>query len=259
MKLEGKVAIVTGGGYGIGKAIAIAFAREGADVVLAARSVSKMEETAAQIRGISRKALVCLTDVAVYEQIKQMVEAAVKEFGRVDILVNNSGIDGPTSPVVDLDPEQWREVLEVNLTGAFLCSKEVLKHMIPRKSGNIVNIGSIAGRMAYSFRTPYASSKWGMIGFSHSLALEVGEHNIRVNVLMPGATEGERLERVINNRAQATGSTYDEVKKSFTDQIALQRTVKPEEVASAVVFLASDESSGMTGQAFNVCGGMIMR
>lgn len=259
MKLEGKVGIVTGAGYGIGKYIALAFAREGADVVLAARSASKMEEVAAEIRRLGRKSLVCSCDVTVHQQIRKMVDATLKQFGKVDILVNNSGIDGPTTAVVNLDPEQWRQTLDVNLTGAFLCSQEVLKHMIPRKSGNIVNIGSIAGRMAYSFRTPYAASKWGMIGFSHSMALEVGEHNIRVNVLMPGATEGERMDRVIANRARATGSTYDEVKKFFTDQIALHRAVTPEEVASAVVFLVSDESSGMTGQAFSVCGGMIMR
>ena len=112
--------------------------------------------------------------------------------------------------------------------------------------------------MAYSFRTPYAASKWGMIGFSHSMAMEVGEHNIRVNVLMPGATEGERLERVFTNRAKVLGVSRDEVEKMFVDQFALRRTVKPEEVASAVVYLASDDSSGMTGQAFNVCGGMHM-
>ncbi len=259
MKLEGKVGIVTGGGYGIGKAIALAFAQEGADVVLAARSVEKMEEVASEIRGMGRKALVCATDVTNHGQIKGMVEATVKEFGKVDVLINNSGIDGPTSAVVELDPDDWRETLDVNLTGAFLCSQEVLKHMIPARSGSIVNIGSIAGRMAYSFRSPYAASKWGMIGFSHSMALEVGENNVRVNVLMPGATDGERMERVLENRAKATGSTYDEVKKFFTDQIALHRTVSPEEVSAAVVFLSSDEASGITGQAFNVCGGMIMR
>jgi NAD(P)-dependent dehydrogenase (short-subunit alcohol dehydrogenase family) len=258
MRLEGKTAIITGGGYGIGKAIATAFAREGADVALAARSVGRMEETAEEIRGLGRRALVCSTDVMVDDQVKAMVEATLSEFEKVDILVNNSGIDGPTCPVVEMDPKEWRETLDVNLTGAFLCSREVLKHMIPRKSGNIINIGSVAGRMAYSFRTPYAASKWGMIGFSHSMAMEVGEHNIRVNVLMPGATEGERLERVFENRAKVTGSTYDEVKKFFVEQFAMRRTVKPEEVASAVVFLASDESSGMTGQAFNVCGGMHM-
>ncbi len=259
MKLKDKVGIVTGAGYGIGKHIALAFAEQGADVVLAARSVDKMEEVAGEIRGMGRKALVCPTDVTVHQQINEMVDAAMEEFGKIDILVNNSGIDGPTAAVVELDPEGWREVLDVNLTGVFLCCKEAVKHMIPRKSGSIINIGSVAGRMAYSFRSPYAASKWGLIGFSHSMALEVGEHNVRVNVLMPGATEGERLDRVFTNRAEATGSTYDEVKGFFTDQIALKRTVRPQEVAAAVVFLASDDASGMTGQAFNVCGGMIMR
>lgn len=257
MRLGGKTAIVTGAGYGIGKIIALSFADEGADLVLAARSVEKLEETATEVRDKGRRALVCITDVTDHVQIKGMVKATMEEFGKIDILVNNSGIDGPTTPVVDTDPDQWREVLDVNLTGAFLCSREVLPHMISRKNGSIINIGSIAGIIAYSFRTPYAASKWGLIGFNHGMALEVGEHNIRVNVLMPGATEGERMDRVIENRARATGTTYDELKTAFTSQMALRRAVTPQEVSSTVVFLASDDASGITGQSFSVCGGLM--
>ncbi|GIX48640.1 MAG: 3-ketoacyl-ACP reductase [Candidatus Tectimicrobiota bacterium] len=258
MRLQHRIAIVTGGGYGIGRAIALAFAREGADLVLAARNRSRLEETAREVQALGRRALVQPTDVSQEDEVRAMVQACLAAFGRVDILVNNAGIAGPTKEVADLSATEWDETLNVNLRGAFLCAKYALQDMRQRRQGVILNIGSVAGRIGYPRRAPYAASKWGMIGLNHALAAEVGRYNIRVNCLCPGTTAGERLSRVIAAKAEAEGTSYAEAERWYTQQIPLGRVIQPEEIASVAVFLASDESSGMTGQCFTVCGGFVM-
>ena len=259
MQLEDKVAIVTGGGKGNGKAIALAFAKEGAELVIAARTEADLKKTAAEIEEIGRKCLAIVTDMAVPEQVRAMVDRTLEKFGKVDVLVNNSGIAGPVANVDDMDLEGWNQTLAVNLTGAMLCAKYILKDdMIPRQSGTIVNISSISGRMGHTMRSPYSASKWGLIGFTQSLALEVGKYGIRVNCVAPGPVEGDRIEWVLKKASQNLGISYQQAVKAMTERTTLGRMVKPEEVAALAVFLASEQSSGITGQTINCDAGLRM-
>lgn len=259
MQLEGKVAVITGGGKGIGRAIALAFAREGADVAIAARTGADLKKTASEIESMGRKSLAIATDLAVPEQVRTMVDRTLKMLGRVDVLVNNSGIAGPVTSVADMDLEGWNQTLAVNLTGAMLCAKYILKDdMIPRQSGNIINISSISGRMGHAMRSPYSTSKWGLIGFTQSLALEVGKYGIRVNCITPGPVEGDRIEWALRQASQNQGITYEQAVANEVARTALGRMVKPEEVAALAVFLASEKSSGITGQTINCCAGLRM-
>jgi NAD(P)-dependent dehydrogenase (short-subunit alcohol dehydrogenase family) len=260
-RLKDKVAIVTGGGSGIGKAIAKAFVQERATVVLAARNVAKMEQTVKEFEALGAgKAMFVPTDVTVEQQVKDMVAKVIKTCGKIDILVNNSGIGGPTKNVVDLDLKEWHEVLDVDLTGSLICAKEVLKHMIPRKSGNIINLGaeggrSGEGRSGYPMRAPYCCAKMAIIGLTETLAQEVGPYNIRVNCISAAAVRGDRFNRVVQGRADALGVPFDEVLQKAMANYSLKRPAEEYELANCAVFLASDESSAMTGQTLvNHCG-----
>jgi NAD(P)-dependent dehydrogenase (short-subunit alcohol dehydrogenase family) len=260
MRLQGKVAIITGGGKGIGKAIALAFAREGAAVMIASRTVSALEQTCEEIKGYDGKAAYVQTDVSDEKQAQRLVEETIRQFGQVDILVNNSGVSGPTSRVVDMDLSQWNETLAVDLTGSMLCAREVLKHMIERKAGNIINIVSEGGRSAdgrsgYPSRAAYCCSKMGLIGLTETLSIETGEFGIRVNAISPGPVLGERIVNVIEKRVAGTGKTFDEIMTSLAANNSLKRLATEEECAAVAVFLASDESSAVTGQTIPVsCG-----
>ena len=178
--------------------------------------------------------------------------------GRLDVLVNNAGIAGPSGLITEMTGEQFEETLKVNLTGAFLCAREAVRLMMPLKRGRIINISSLAGVRAYSLRTPYASSKWGMVGLTRSLAAELGPYNIQVNAICPGAVEGERAETVIAKRAAASGQPVDVVRKMFTDMSALGRFVRPSDIAETVLFLCSPAGENITGAALEVAAGAIL-
>ena len=256
MQLTGKVAIVTGGGRGIGKAIALALAREGADVVVAAEAMPPLEEVAAEIRAMGRRSLAVLMDLLDPEAPRRMVERTMDEFGRIDILVNNAGAEGPICNVAEMDLNGWNDLLAVNLTGAMLCSRYVLeKSMVPRRSGVIINMASAAGRKGLPTRSAYSSSKFGIIGLTQSLASETGRYGIRVNAIAPGAVEGERIERIFRIAAANQGVTYEQVVAGSNARAALGRMVTADEVAAVAVFLASEQSSGITGQTINVDAG----
>lgn len=256
MKLKNRVAIITGGGYGIGRIIALRFAAEGARVCIASRSKDKLDDTAREIEAGGGQVLAIMADISREEAVQAMIAKTVDHFGALDILVNNAAAEGPTLPIHEMDGKDWRQVVDVNLNGLFYCTKHALRMMIPQKGGNIINIGSIAGVYAYPMRSPYNATKWAIAGVTQTIAAEVGPHNIRCNCVSPGPTEGERSARVIRNRAAATGKTFDEMKKWYEEQIPIKRFVKAEEVASAAVFLASDDSSGITAQHFCVSGGI---
>jgi NAD(P)-dependent dehydrogenase (short-subunit alcohol dehydrogenase family) len=260
MRLKDKVAIVTGGGQGIGKAIALAFAAEGARVVVAARNLANLEKTVAEIAAKGGSAKAIQTDVTREAEIKRMVAETVNKFGKIDILVNNSGIGGVTCPVMDLKLEDWMEVLNIDLTGSMLCSKHVLKRMVPRKSGVIINIAAEGGRAGdgragYPMRSPYCCAKMGLIGLTETLSIEVGQYNVRVNAISPAAVRGERIINVVKGRADATGVPFEDLMAKIVQNYSLGRMTEESEVAAVAVFLASDESSAITGQTIvSHCG-----
>jgi len=255
MKLTNKAAIVTGGGKGIGKEIALALAREGADVLVAGRQGDVLEQTASEINSLGTRSAFCVTDVSDESQVDAMVRSALDAFGHIDILVNNAGITGPTAPVTNLTRDAWDEVMAINLTGAFLCARAVIPHMVTLGAGKIVNISSIAGKMAYALRSGYAASKWGMLGLSCTLAQELGPHNIQVNAICPGPTAGERMTGVIAGRAKEMGRSVEEIERMYVEGTALKRMVDPKHVAATVAFFCSDESNSITGEAIDVSAG----
>jgi NAD(P)-dependent dehydrogenase (short-subunit alcohol dehydrogenase family) len=271
MKLDGRVSIVTGGGRGIGRAIALRFAEEGAAVVVAGPTRETVESTAADLSGRGARAISVLTDVADESQVEQMVSAALAEFGRIDILVNNAGIAGPTAPATRVSREDWDRTLAINLTGAFLCAKHALPSMMERGSGRIINITSIAGLKAYALRSPYAASKWAMVGLTKTLAEEAARYDITrsetaqrprdpfggitVNAIAPGPIRGERIDAVIRNRAAQTGQSIEEVEREYVGSIALKRMAEESDIAAMALFLASDEARNITGETFTVSGG----
>ncbi len=255
MRLKDKVAIITGGAGNIGKAIALAYSNEGAAVVVASRNPANLEAVAKEIRTNGGHATAIKTDVADEEQVCRMVEQALSEYGKVDILVNNSGIVGPIVTVADLKLEDWNQAMSINLTGPMLCSREVLKDMIPRASGNIINMSSLLGKMGMVLRSTYCASKWGLNGFTQTMSMEVGKYNIRVNAIAPGTVEGKRARNALEDMAKLRGLPYDEIVRQQAIRASLERFVTPEEVAHLAVFLASDESAGITGQIIGVDAG----
>jgi NAD(P)-dependent dehydrogenase (short-subunit alcohol dehydrogenase family) len=255
MKLEGKVAIITGGGGGIGKAIALRYTREGASVVVAGPTEEKIKAVEKEILDIGGRALAVHTDVAEEADVERMVGATLSSFGQIDILVNNAGIAGPTALVPNVSREDWDRTFAINLTGAFLCAKHVFPHLIERRSGCIINITSIAGLQAYAYRSPYCASKWGMIGLTQTFAEEGGRYGITANAIAPGPVRGPRIERVIRNRADEMKLPYEEVVRQYVEPTALKRMVEEEDIAAMAVFLASDEGSNITGETLNISAG----
>ena len=182
-----------------------------------------------------------------------------RDLGPVDILVNNAGITGPTLPVHQVPVKDWDDTLRINLRTAFLLSRAVIPSMIERSAGSIINISSIAGKMAYPLRSPYAASKWGLVGLTVTLAQELGPHNVRVNAICPGPTRTEMIDSVIRARATAAGVAVDVMVEDYTRATALRRMVLPEEVADVVLFLCSQEAAAITGQAIDVSAGFGFR
>jgi NAD(P)-dependent dehydrogenase (short-subunit alcohol dehydrogenase family) len=250
-----RVAIVTGGGKNIGRAIALRLARDGFAVVVVGLGLDELRGVAGEIEHLGQRGLALVTDVSREDQVAGMVAQTLHTFGRIDVLVNNAAIIGPTAPVLQIRREDWEEVLAVNLTGAFLCAKAVLPAMMEQRSGRIINISSIAGKIAYALRSPYAVSKWGLIGLTLTLAKEVGQHNIQVNAVCPGPVQGERMQRVISQRAAELNQTAAQVEEVYLQTMVLRRMVTEEEVAALVAYLASPAAAGMTGQAIDIAAG----
>ncbi|MGH3443122.1 MAG: SDR family NAD(P)-dependent oxidoreductase, partial [Nitriliruptorales bacterium] len=200
-------------------------------------------------------ALGVVADVGREEDVARLVEQA-EELGPLGVAVNNAAVAGPTLPAHELSAADFASVLTTNLIGPFLVARCALPGMLERRSGAIVNVGSIAGVEAYPLRSPYCASKWGLVGLTRTLAAEVGPNGIRVNLVAPGPTRGERAESVIAARAESLGRPVDDVRGEYESKIPLRRFVDPDEVAAAVVFLASEAASGITGQSFCVSGGI---
>lgn len=243
--LEGKVALITGAARGIGKSIAMAYAREGANVAftdIVANDTFKATEKELQALGVKAKGYV--SDASDFASAEEVVEEVANDFGRIDILVNNAGITRDTL-LMRMTEEQWDLVLKVNLKSAFCMTKAVQKPMIKQRCGSIINMSSVVGVSGNAGQANYSASKAGMIGFTKSIAKELGSRNIRSNAIAPGF--------IITDM---TAQLSDEVRKSWEQQIPLRRGGTPDDVANVAVFLASDLSSYVSGQVINVCGGM---
>lgn len=247
MKFEGKVALVTGASRGIGRAIALALAAQGADVAVNyAGSEAAAKEVAAEIEAMGRKAFVIQADIASTEASTAMVDAVVKEFGRIDVLVNNAGItrDGL---LMRMKEEDWDAVITTNLKGVFNCTKAAIKYMMKQRSGNIVNISSIVGVMGNAGQANYCAAKAGVIGFTKATAKEVAARGIRVNAIAPGFI-----------KTDMTSVLPEKVVEAMLAGIPLNRLGETEDIAKAVLFLASSDANYITGQTLHVDGGMVM-
>ena len=254
--LEETVAFVTGASGGIGRVIALELAGEGASVALAARG-DGIHETAAAFEDESR-ALPVRTDVTDERSVADAIDRTVDEFGGLDCLVNNAGIAGPTAPVEEVTVEEWEETMDVNVTGMFRCVKHAAPHLRASDRGSVVNIASISGKRPLADRTPYAASKMAVVGFTRTLAFELGEDDVTVNAVCPGATRGERIDRVIERQAEQRGLSFEAAKREvFTDDTALGRLTDPEAVAEMVTYLASEKGRNVTAQDVNVDGGTV--
>lgn len=245
MKLLNKVAVVTGGASGIGRAIALAFAREGADIVIADVVLQDAEKVAGEVRSLGRKALPVKTDVSDRIDVNRMVEETLKVFKKIDILVNNAGIIKP-APLENLSEEDWDRVIDVNLKGQFLCGQAVGRKMIDQKEGTIVNTASLSGATPELWSGSYSPSKAGVISLTQQMAIEWAKYNIRVNAISPGA-----VLTPLTMSFYPTKEEYERRQKA----IPLGRFAEPEDIAKTVVFLASDESAYITGEIVNVDGG----
>ncbi|MDP6665767.1 MAG: SDR family NAD(P)-dependent oxidoreductase [Dehalococcoidia bacterium] len=237
--LTGKTALVTGASKGIGKAIALAFGEAGANVVATARTASEIDDVAVSVRGFGGKALGVVADLGIEADIDSLASAAKEEFGGVDILVNNAAIIHPRIPVNEFDPQLWRDVLNVNLTGAFLLTRAILPGMIERGYGRIINISSIGGRKGGAGRSAYRVTKSGLISLTETLAAEVHEHGISVNAICPGGTDTEGYRAAFNTVGRADNP----------------KLMDPSEIAAVALFLVSDASSAITGTAIDSFGG----
>jgi len=257
-ELADKVAIITGGGHGIGKEIALLYGKAGAKVVIAARSVDPMKQTCAELEKAGARAIVVPTDVSKEADCAKMADEALKAFGRIDILVNNAGISGPTKRITEMSLAEWQETIDIDLTGTWLATRAVLPTMDKQRAGIIINISSGAGRRGFPLRSPYAAAKWAMIGLTQTIAGEWGQRGIRCNCICPGAIAGERIERVMHARAEALKQPYEQIRGAFVSQAAMSRMATEEEVARVALFLATEVSAGMTGQTINVDCGSIM-
>jgi len=256
MKLENRVALVTGAAKGMGHDICLTLAREGADLALAAREVPPLEALRGDVEKIGRRAVVVPCDVTDEAAVEKMVARTVETFGRIDILVNAAGVTGPIeTPVHEIRVEDFRFVLEANIVGTFLPTKHVLPGMIARKYGKVVNVSGTSGLRGYKYRAAYSSSKWALRGFTRTVALEVGRHNINVNALHPGIVAGDRMDKLCREKAKKRGWTPEQVYQEYVDEMALRRVTVSQDIANAVLFLVSDESKNMTGQSVTVDGG----
>jgi NAD(P)-dependent dehydrogenase (short-subunit alcohol dehydrogenase family) len=252
--LDSQTALVTGASQGIGRSIAIVLASHGADVVLGARSDGIYET--AELIGEDAQTLPVELDVTDEGSVQAAIDATVEEFGGLDVLVNNAGIGGPTAPIEEVSVEEWDRTQEVNLRGAFLTAKYAAPHLRESDRGSVVNISSIAGKDPYPTRTPYSASKAGMIGFGRSLAYELGEDNVTVNTICPGAVKGDRIERMIERQADQRGISFEEaMAERVTDRLPLDSIVAPEDVGELVAYLASEHARNLTAQDINLDSG----
>ena len=244
-QLTDKIALVTGGGRGLGRAIALAFAGAGAHVAVASRTWEQLDEVAQEIRSRNRRGVAIEVDVTDSKSVAQMVETVRKEFGRIDILVNSAGV-GWASRVVDTDDDVWKVLIDTNLTGTFYCCRDVARLMIEQKTGSIINLASVAGVKGPPGLGAYAASKGGVIMLTRVLSLETVRHNVRVNAIAPGYFRTDMNAAILDD---------PEMGPKIVGRIPMRRVGRPEEIGPLAVYLASDQASYVTGEVYFISGG----
>jgi NAD(P)-dependent dehydrogenase (short-subunit alcohol dehydrogenase family) len=256
MQLKGKVALVTGGATGMGRAIAQRFAQAGADVSICGLAGDPLDKAAEELQAWGVRALAMATDQGVASQCEEVVVRTQSTLGRLDILVNSAGALGQIAPVTELDTDQWEAAMRVNLTGLMVLCREAVRIMQAQgQGGSIVNISSGSVRKPVPHRAPYIAAKWAMVGFGQALAMEVARQSIRVNAILPGAVATDRFMRMTSALADSRGTTAEAIIAGWEAETPAGRFVSVEEIAETALFLASDASSGLTGQALNVSAG----
>lgn len=250
--MSGRRVLVTAGGSGIGLSIARAFRDRGAAVHVCDVSDEALEKAKADVAGLS----VSLADVSDPAAVDAMMEQAHDRMGGLDVLVNNAGIGGPTARVEEIEPDDLERTLQICLQAQFYCARRAIPLMKVAGGGSIINLGSVASRLSFEMRTPYSAAKWGVIGFTKSLALEVGRHNINANAILPGHVDGERFTRIVAAKSQALGVSPEKMRSDLLSLVALRRTVEAHDVANMALYLASPYGAVISGQAISVCGGV---
>jgi len=253
--LDGRVAIITGASRGIGRALSLRFAREGARVVCMARSADLVRDTAAEVKKAGGQAIAVVGDAAIEDDVRRAVAEGLKAFGKIDTLVNNAGDGGPTKPVQEYSMEDWRYTIDSCLTSSYVCTRFAVPEMIKAGGGAIVNISSGAGRRGLPYRIGYCSAKAGQVGMTFGMALELAPHNIRVNCVAPGAVEGPRIDRVIAGQAEMRGITVEAMRQMMIERSPLRRMVTADDIVDASVFFCSDMARSVSGQVLAVNAG----
>lgn len=242
--------LVTAGASGIGRAIVDAFEGAGAAVALC-----DVDDAALRaVRTAHPRVTALRADVADEDEVAALIEQTQTALGGLDVVVNNAGIAGPTGAIEAIEASDWRRTLDVNLTGQYLVAAKSVPHLKASEDPALINISSVAGRLGYAYRTPYAASKWGIVGLTASLAKELGPEGVRVNAILPGIVRGPRIEKVIQARADALGIDYAAMEQRYLEQISLRRMVDPDDVAATALFLASPGARNISGQSISVCG-----
>jgi NAD(P)-dependent dehydrogenase (short-subunit alcohol dehydrogenase family) len=248
--IAGLRVIVTAGAAGIGREVARTFMREGARVY-----VCDVDQTALEALATSDPKLsASLCDVADRDAVTRFFDQAVRHLGGLDCLINNAGIAGPTGRVDEIPPEDWDRTLAVNITGQFNCARAAVRHLAESRNPSIINLSSAAGRFGFPLRTPYAASKWAVVGFTKSLAMELGPLNIRVNAIQPGIVEGDRIRRVFGAKAQVRGVSLQTIQEESMSHASIKEMISPQQLADMMVFLASPRGRTISGQAISICG-----
>ena len=245
--------LITAGAGGIGRVMTQTFVEAGAKVHICDVVQSAIDET---VKALGVTATLC--DVSDLEQVDRLFADVKKHLGGLDVLVNNAGIAGPTGKVEEIGIEDWRRCIDIDLNGMFYCTRLAMPMLKAAGGGSIINLSSAAGRLGFPYRTPYAAAKWGVVGFTRSLSMEVGMDNIRVNAIQPGVVEGERIDRVIEAKAKAVGISFEEQKRISLERVSMRSMVSPQDIANMALFLASDAGKRVTGQAISVCAGVEM-